>query len=72
MAVTDVYRVALSERGYASDAAQLRAVAALQRCEDEWADYKARRRNAITKLIRRPPIPRACTCGVVWGAARAS
>jgi cell division protein ZapE len=58
MAVTDVYRVALSERGYASDAAQLRAVAALQRCEDEWADYKARRNNAITKLIRRPPIPR--------------
>ncbi len=58
MAVTQVYHDALTERGYESDAAQLRAVAALQRCEDEWADYKARRSNAITKLIRRPPIPR--------------
>ena len=58
MSVIQVYRSALAERGYESDAAQLLAVAALQRCEDEWADYKARRSNAITKLIRRPPIPR--------------
>jgi cell division protein ZapE len=36
----------------------LRGVAALQRCEDEWADYKARRSNALTKILRRPPIPR--------------
>jgi cell division protein ZapE len=56
--VTDVYQLTLAERGYQSDTAQLRAVAALQRCEDEWADYKARRSNALTKLIRRPPIPR--------------
>jgi cell division protein ZapE len=33
-------------------------VTALERCEDEWADYKARRRNAIAKLLVRPPIPR--------------
>ncbi len=58
MSVTEVYRAALAERGYRSDPAQLRAVAALQRCEDEWADYKARRGNALAKLIRRPPIPR--------------
>jgi cell division protein ZapE len=58
MSVIQVYRSALAERGYESDAAQLLAVAALQRCEDEWADYKARRSNAIAKLIRRPPIPR--------------
>ena len=58
MSVIQVYRTALAERGYESDAAQLLAVAALQRCEDEWADYKARRSNAIAKLIRRPPIPR--------------
>jgi cell division protein ZapE len=58
LSVTEVYRAALAERGYRSDPAQLRAVAALQRCEDEWADYKARRGNALAKLIRRPPIPR--------------
>ncbi len=56
--VTATYTRTLGERGYHSDEAQLRAVAALQRCEDEWADYKSRRRNAITKLLVRPPIPR--------------
>ena len=56
--VTQTYQQTLAERGFHSDAAQLHAVAALQRCEDEWADYKARRSNALAKLIRRPPIPR--------------
>ncbi|MCO5123975.1 MAG: cell division protein ZapE [Rhizobacter sp.] len=58
MSVTDAYQRLLAERGYASDPAQLRAVAALQRCYDEWVDYKARRANAVTKLLRHPPIPR--------------
>jgi cell division protein ZapE len=58
MSVRDHYERTLIERGYRADTAQLRAVDALQRCEDEWADYKARRSNAITKLINRPPIPR--------------
>jgi cell division protein ZapE len=53
-----LYGAALAERGYQSDPAQLRAVDALERCEGEWADYKARRGNALTKLISRPPIPR--------------
>jgi cell division protein ZapE len=48
----------LAERGYSADPAQLRAVAALERCENEWIDYKARRGNALTKLIAVPPIPR--------------
>lgn len=56
--VTELYQQLLDERGYKSDPAQLRAVAALQRCQDEWADYKARRGNALTKLLMRPPIPR--------------
>lgn len=46
------------ERGYQADPAQLRAVTALERCESEWADYKARRSNALVKLLSRPPIPR--------------
>ena len=56
--VAAIYQRQLAERGYQSDEAQLRAVAALSRCEGEWADYKARRGNALTKLLRRPPIPR--------------
>jgi cell division protein ZapE len=56
--VTDLYHQTLAERGYQADPAQLRAVAALQRCQDEWAAYKARRSNALTKALVRPPIPR--------------
>jgi len=56
--VTELYQQLLTERGYQSDPAQLRAVAALQRCQDEWADYKSRRSNALTKMLVRPPIPR--------------
>ena len=56
--VTELYQQTLAERGYTADPAQLSAVAALQRCQDEWADYKARRSNAVTKLLRHPPLPR--------------
>jgi len=58
VAVRELYSATLAERGYQPDPAQLRAIDALERCENEWADYKARRSNAITKLISRPPIPR--------------
>ena len=58
MAVRELYEKTLAERGYEADPAQLRAVDSLERCENEWADYKARRSNALTKLISRPPIPR--------------
>jgi cell division protein ZapE len=58
LSVTELYRATLAERGYTADEAQLRAVAALQRCEDEWAAYKSRRSNPLTKMLVRPPIPR--------------
>ncbi len=58
MGVRALYEATLAERGYRADEAQRRAVAALERCENEWADYKARRSNAVTKLLVRPPIPR--------------
>ena len=64
MGVRAVYEAALAERGYRSDDAQQAAVVALERCEREWAEYKARRRNALTKLIVRPPIPRGV---YMWG-----
>jgi cell division protein ZapE len=56
--VTELYQQTLLERGYQADPAQLAAVAALQRCEDEWVAYKSRRSNALTKMLVRPPIPR--------------
>jgi cell division protein ZapE len=56
--VTALYNRNLAERGYSSDPAQLRAIAALQRCQIEWAEYKSRRNNALTKMLVRPPLPR--------------
>lgn len=58
MSVLAAYERLLVERGYASDPAQLRAVAALERCDDDWLAYKSQRANALTKLLRHPPIPR--------------
>ena len=58
MAVRALYLQTLAERGYTADPAQLRAVDALERCENEWIEYKSRRRNALTRLLVRPPIPR--------------
>ncbi|KQR55709.1 cell division protein ZapE [Acidovorax sp. Leaf160] len=58
MKVRQAYEAELAEKGFKSDPAQLRAVDALQRCADEWADYKERRSNALKKLIHRPPVPR--------------
>ena len=64
MNVRRLYEQTLAERGYQSDPAQLRAIDALERCENEWIDYKARRSNAFSKLISRPPIPRGV---YMWG-----
>ncbi len=64
MGVRQLYEQTLKERGYTSDAAQQRAIVSLERCENEWADYKARRSNAVTKLLMRPPIPRGV---YMWG-----
>ena len=58
MSVRQLYQSMLDERGYVPDEAQLRAIDALERCENEWLAYKARRGNALTKMLVRPPIPR--------------
>jgi cell division protein ZapE len=62
--VRALYESSLTGRGFTSDESQLRAIDALERCETEWADYKARRSNAVTKLLVRPPIPRGV---YMWG-----
>ncbi len=58
MPVRQVYEEALRDRGYSADPAQLHALDSLERCENEWVAYKAQRSNPLTKLVRRPPIPR--------------
>ena len=58
MSVLQAYEAELAIRGYTSDPAQLRAVAALERCATAWAAYKEKRSNAFKKLINRPDIPR--------------
>ena len=46
------------QRAYEGDAAQLRAVRALDRCAREWGEFKEQRSNVFKKLINRPEIPR--------------
>ncbi len=58
MSVKEQYEKELLARGYQSDPAQLRAVEALERCAQEWAQYKEQRSNAFKKLVNRPEIPR--------------
>jgi cell division protein ZapE len=58
MTVRELYERTLKERGYSADAAQLRAIDALERCENDWFSYLRRRGNALAKMINRPPIPR--------------
>jgi cell division protein ZapE len=58
ISVTQLYEQSLKERGYQADDAQRQGIAALQRCQDEWAGYKRQRSNALTKMLRYPPLPR--------------
>jgi cell division protein ZapE len=64
MNVEEYYQHALAERGYRSDPAQLAAVSRLQQSHDEWVAYRAKRSTRITRLIRRPDIPRGI---YLWG-----
>lgn len=56
--VRALYERTLAERGFQSDPAQQRAVTELERCEQEWIDYRARRANAVTRLLVKPPLPK--------------
>ena len=56
--VLAAYQKELTARGYTSDPGQLAAVAALQRCADDWVHYRARRSSTFKKLVNRPDIPR--------------
>jgi cell division protein ZapE len=62
--VVAVYRESLEKRGFVPDPAQWRAVERLQRLYEEWTEYKARRSNALKRLIVKPPLPKGV---YLWG-----
>jgi len=64
LSVIEIYRDALEKRGFQADPSQYRAVERLQQLYDEWVAYKHRRRNALLKLIVKPPLPRGV---YLWG-----
>jgi len=51
--VAELYRETLDRRGFAVDDAQYAAVMRLQRTYEEWIAYKARRNNALRRLVVR-------------------
>ena len=64
MNVQETYLKELKVRGYQPDEAQQRAVDRLQHCYDEWVSYKARRSNALRKMLVHPELPRGV---YMWG-----
>jgi cell division protein ZapE len=58
LSVRKTYEAEVAARGYTADPAQLRAVDALERCANDWSNFKEQRSNAFKKLINRPDIPR--------------
>jgi cell division protein ZapE len=63
--VISLYRRQLEGRGFVSDPSQERAVERLQRLYEEWTAYKARRNNAIKRMLVKPPLPKGV---YLWGA----
>ncbi len=64
MDVSQYFNHALAERGYEADAAQQAAVARLQTFYDQWVAFRAKRSNALKKMLRRPAVPRGV---YMWG-----
>jgi len=64
LTVTGVFARALSARGHVADDSQRSAAARLETLREEWIAYKARRSNAVTRALVRPPIPRGV---YLWG-----
>jgi cell division protein ZapE len=62
--VVALYEQSLTKRGFVADSSQWRAVERLQQLYEEWTAYKARRSNAVTRLLVKPPIPKGV---YLWG-----
>ncbi|MDX1670401.1 MAG: AFG1/ZapE family ATPase, partial [Limnobacter sp.] len=64
MNVTELYEKSLKERGYSSDAAQMRTVERMQRFYDEFVAYKKSRSTVFKKWLSRADVPRGI---YLWG-----
>ncbi|HZQ73959.1 MAG TPA: cell division protein ZapE [Burkholderiales bacterium] len=62
--VAEVYRRNLARRGFVADPSQWRAVERLQRLYEEWSAYKAKRSNALKRLLVHPDLPKGV---YLWG-----
>ncbi|HSU78396.1 MAG TPA: cell division protein ZapE [Burkholderiales bacterium] len=62
--VVALYEQSLAKRGFVSDPAQWRAVERLQRLYEEWSAYKAKRSNALKRLLVHPELPKGV---YLWG-----
>jgi len=58
LSVTERYRLALAERGYQADPAQLAAIARLQRLADELEQFKVIRSSMLRRVVLKPDVPR--------------
>ena len=63
--VVTLYEQSLAKRGFVSDPSQRLAVERLQRLYEEWIAYKARRSNALKRLLVKPEPPKGV---YLWGA----
>src|ERR1700694_3766553 len=62
--VVSLYEQNLARRGFVSDSSQWRAVERLQQLYEEWSAYKARRNNALKRLLVKPALPKGV---YLWG-----
>jgi len=62
--VVSLYQRHLARRGFVADPSQWRAVEHLQHLFEEWSSYKARRSNALKRLLVRPALPKGV---YLWG-----
>ena len=62
--VVSLYQESLARRGFVADESQHRAVDRLQRLYEEWSAYKAKRDNALKRLLVKPPLPKGV---YLWG-----
>jgi predicted ATPase len=62
--VVSLYEENLAKRGFVVDPSQWRAVERLQQLYEEWTAYKARRSNALKRLLVHPDLPKGV---YLWG-----
>lgn len=62
--VSDFYLAEIERRGYTPLTQQAEGLDALDRCCDEWRNYKVRRGGRLSRMLIHPPLPRGV---YLWG-----